>query len=155
AWTRCLSLTRRNCDESLPLTRRTITRGARIYRFARMRQYIAGSSGKVRSSPCPSYPGCITGTRGYDYRKGQGEFPAEQPNDLPLSPTAEAFYRSGPTFWQRYTSFWFSSLLNRIVFFVIPIIAMLIPAIGFAPRIYRWLFVRRIDRLHRALGYLE
>ena len=35
-----------------------------------------------------------------------GEFPAEQPNDLPLSPTAEAFYRSGPTFWQRYTSFW-------------------------------------------------
>jgi len=30
-----------------------------------------------------------------------GEFPAEQPNDLPLSPTAEAFYRSGPSFWQR------------------------------------------------------
>ena len=24
-----------------------------------------------------------------------GEFPAEQPNDLPLSPTAEAFYRGG------------------------------------------------------------
>ena len=34
-----------------------------------------------------------------------GEFPAEQPNDLPLSPTAEVFYRSGPTFWQRYTTF--------------------------------------------------
>jgi hypothetical protein len=34
-----------------------------------------------------------------------GEFPAEQPNDLPLSATAEAFYRSGPLFWQRYTSF--------------------------------------------------
>ena len=28
-----------------------------------------------------------------------GEFPAEQPNDLPLSPTAQAFYRSGPSFW--------------------------------------------------------
>jgi TRAP-type uncharacterized transport system substrate-binding protein len=27
-----------------------------------------------------------------------GEFPAEQPGDLPLSPTAEAFYRSGATF---------------------------------------------------------
>ncbi len=60
-----------NGDESLPLTRRTTTRCARIYHFARMRQYIAGSSGKVRSSPCPSCPGCITGTRGYDYRKGQ------------------------------------------------------------------------------------
>jgi TRAP-type uncharacterized transport system substrate-binding protein len=84
-----------------------------------------------------------------------GEFPAEQPNDLPLSPTAEAFYRSGASFWQRYTSFWLTSLLNRIVFFVIPIIATLIPLIGFAPRFYRWLKVRRIDQLHRALGNLE
>jgi quercetin dioxygenase-like cupin family protein len=83
------------------------------------------------------------------------EFPAEQPNDLPLSPAAEAFYRSGPTFWQRYTSFWLTSLLNRILFFVIPFVATLIPIIAFAPRFFRWLFVRRIDQLHRALGKLE
>jgi hypothetical protein len=74
---------------------------------------------------------------------------------LPLSPTAAAFYRSGPTFWQRYTSFWFTSLLNRIVFFVIPVAALLIPVIGFAPRFFRWLYVRRISRLHRALGNVE
>src|SRR3974390_2566435 len=60
-----------------------------------------------------------------------GEFPAEQPNDLPLSPTAQAFYRSGPTLWQKYTSFWLSSLLNRITFFVIPVVFTLIPTIGF------------------------
>src|SRR6266566_6554969 len=84
-----------------------------------------------------------------------GEFPAEQPNDLPLSPTAEAFYRSGPTFWQRYTSFWLTSLLNRIVFFIIPVVATLIPVIGFASRLYRWSYVRRLHRLHRALGDIE
>jgi TRAP-type uncharacterized transport system substrate-binding protein len=84
-----------------------------------------------------------------------GEFPAEQPNDLPLSPTAEAFYRSGPTFWQRYTSFWLTSLLNRIVFFVIPVVAALIPVIGFAIPFYKWLNIRRIDRWHWALGKLE
>ena len=84
-----------------------------------------------------------------------GEFPAEQPNDLPLSATAEAFYRSGPSFWQRYTSFWLSSLLSRIVFFVIPVVAALVPLIGFAPRFYRWLYVHRIKQLHRALGNLE
>jgi hypothetical protein len=67
----------------------------------------------------------------------------------------QAFYRSGPTFWQRYTSFWLSSLLSRITFFIIPIIVTLIPLIGFAPRIYRWLYVRRIDQLHRALRNLE
>ncbi len=78
-----------------------------------------------------------------------GEFPAEQPNDLPLSATAEAFYRSGPLFWQRYTSFWVSSLVNRIVFFVIPVVAAMIPVIGFALSLYRWLRLRRIDRLKK------
>jgi len=78
-----------------------------------------------------------------------GEFPAEQPNDLPLSATAEAFYRSGPLFWQRYTSFWISSLLSRIVFFVIPVLAALIPIVGFTLSFYRWLHIRRADRLHR------
>src|SRR5260370_30515022 len=84
-----------------------------------------------------------------------GGFPVEQPNDLPLSPTAEAFYRSRPSFWQRYTSFWLSSLLTRIVVFVIPVVAALVPVIGVAPRLYRWLYVRRINQLHRALGDLE
>jgi hypothetical protein len=84
-----------------------------------------------------------------------GEFPAEQPNDLPLSPTAQVFYRSGPTFWQQYTSFWLSSLLSRIIFFVLPVVLALIPVVGFARPVYRWLHMRRIDRLHRALGNLE
>jgi len=84
-----------------------------------------------------------------------GEFPAEQPNDLPLSLTAQSFYRSGPTFWQRYTSFWLTSLLDRILFFVVPVVVALIPVIGFASRLYRWMAVRRIVRLHRALGGLE
>jgi hypothetical protein len=52
-------------------------------------------------------------------------------------------------------SFWLASLLNRIVFFVIPFVAMLIPVIAVAPRFYRWAYVRRIDRAHRALGKLE
>jgi uncharacterized protein len=78
-----------------------------------------------------------------------GEFPAEQPNDLPLSATAEAFYHSGPLFWQRYTSFWVSSLVNRIVFFVIPIVAAMIPAVGFVLSVYRWLRIFHIGRLRR------
>ncbi|MGB7780353.1 MAG: TAXI family TRAP transporter solute-binding subunit, partial [Pseudolabrys sp.] len=75
-----------------------------------------------------------------------GEFPAEQPNDLPLSPTAQAFYRSGPTLWQRYTSFWLTSLLNRIAFFIIPVVLALIPIIGFALTAFKWLHVRRSER---------
>jgi len=84
-----------------------------------------------------------------------GEFPSEQPNDLTLSPTAQAFYRSGSTFWQRYTTFWLTSLLNRIVFFVIPVVVSLVPVLGFAVPLYRWLHTRRMAQLHRSLGRLE
>jgi TRAP-type uncharacterized transport system substrate-binding protein len=73
-----------------------------------------------------------------------GEFPAEQPSDLPLSPTAQAFYRSGPSLWQRYTSFWLSSLLNRIAFFVIPVFLTFIPVVGFLLSFHRWIYMRRI-----------
>jgi uncharacterized protein len=79
-----------------------------------------------------------------------GEYPAEQPNDLPLSPTAQAFYRSGPTLWQRYTSFWLTSLLNRIAFFVIPVVLTLIPVIGLALSFYRWVHIRRIGRSEKS-----
>jgi TRAP-type uncharacterized transport system substrate-binding protein len=72
-----------------------------------------------------------------------GEFPAEQPNDLPLSPTAEAFYRNGPNLWQRYTWFWLSSLLDRIAFFGIPVFFGLIPLLGFLFSFHRWLYMRR------------
>jgi hypothetical protein len=38
----------------------------------------------------------------------------------------------------------------------IPVVVLLIPIIAFfAPRFYRWLHVRRIAQLHRALGNLE
>jgi hypothetical protein len=41
------------------------------------------------------------------------------------------------------------------VLFVIPVVATLIPIIGFALPFYRWLNTRRIDQLHRDLGKLE
>lgn len=48
-----------------------------------------------------------------------------------------------------------NSLLARVFFFVIPIAVSLLPVIGFAPRIYRWLHVRPINRLHHVLASLE
>ncbi len=38
---------------------------------------------------------------------------------------------------------------------LIPVVVVLIPVLGFASRLYRWLYVRRVNRLHRALGDFE
>jgi TRAP-type uncharacterized transport system substrate-binding protein len=86
---------------------------------------------------------------------GVGDFPSEQPIDLALSPTAQAFYRTGTTLWQRYLTFWLSSLLDRVMFFVLPILVTLIPLISIAPRVYRWMRLRQVNRMHRHLGDIE
>ena len=75
-----------------------------------------------------------------------GEFPAEQPNDLPLSPTAELFTVQGRVSGRD---------TFHSVFFIIPVLALLFPLINALPRFYRWLNIRRIDHFHRALGNLE
>lgn len=58
-------------------------------------------------------------------------------------------------FWQKYVSFWLDSLLSRVMFFVIPIVVVMIPVLRIAPRIYRGLRLRPVNRLHRELGQLE
>src|SRR5258708_9578420 len=51
--------------------RRNTIKCARTWRWARMRPWVARSSGPVSLSPFRSCPGCTTNTFGYDFRKGQ------------------------------------------------------------------------------------
>jgi TRAP transporter TAXI family solute receptor len=83
------------------------------------------------------------------------EFPAQHPQDLPLSPTAARFYRSGPPLVHEYATFWVAVLLDRAIFVLGPVVAVLIPIMGFAPALYRWLNRRRIWRWYRSLAELE
>ena len=85
----------------------------------------------------------------------QSEFPAVSPLDLPLSPVAERYYRSGRPWMHRYTSFWVAELLDRLVLILIPVVLVLIPILRYAPATYKWLHRRRLWRLHRQLAELE
>lgn len=85
----------------------------------------------------------------------QGEFPAVQAQDLPLSPQAERYYRSGRPWLYEYTNFWLAVLLDRMVFILIPVLVALIPVLRYAPGLYIWLNRRRIWRLHREIAELE
>jgi hypothetical protein len=46
-------------------------------------------------------------------------------------------------------------LLDRAIFVLTPVIAVLVPIMGFAPAVYRWLIRRRIWRWYRSLAELE
>ena len=83
------------------------------------------------------------------------EFPAAHDEEFPPSPEAQRFYKSGPPFLQRYLPFWAATLIDRIVVLLVPILAVLIPAVRLTPALYNWRIRSRIYRWYGELKFLE
>ncbi len=88
------------------------------------------------------------------YRK-QGEFPAAREGEFRLSPDAQRYYSTGKTFLYRTFPFWLATLIARVLAFLVPIVLLLLPALKFAPIIYRWRIESRIYRWYQVLLELE
>jgi hypothetical protein len=84
-----------------------------------------------------------------------GEFPAPIAHDFPLSPDAARYYKSGKTFLYRVMPFWMASLADRLIFFIVPVLVVLIPAIRIVPPIYAWRVRSRIFRWYGELMAIE
>ena len=85
----------------------------------------------------------------------QGEFPAYKDQLLPLSPDAARYYKSGPSFLQRYLPFWLAVLVDRLIVLLVPIVALLIPLLKVAPAIYTWRVRSKVFRCYGELKFLE
>ncbi|MBV2234823.1 MAG: ABC transporter substrate-binding protein [Sterolibacterium sp.] len=83
------------------------------------------------------------------------EFPRASEVDLPLAAEAERYYKSGKSFLQRYLPFWLATLIDRMVVLLVPVVALLIPIIKFAPALYGWRVRSRIFRRYGELKFLE
>jgi TRAP transporter TAXI family solute receptor len=83
------------------------------------------------------------------------EFPAAEAIDVPLSATAQSFYKSGPNFLQRNLPFWLASFVERALFVLLPIIGIAYPLFRLAPAIYRWEMRHRVLRLYGMLLSIE
>ena len=84
-----------------------------------------------------------------------GEFPAAQRGDLPLSKTANQYYKSGAPFLQRYLPFWLAILASRILLLMIPVLGVVYPVLRLAPLLYAWSVQRRVLRVYRELNVIE
>lgn len=84
-----------------------------------------------------------------------GEFPKAQQVDFPLSSEAERYYKSGPSFLQRYLPFWAATLIDRMIVLLIPFIAVLLPLMRVLPVIYAWRVRARIYKWYGELKFLE
>jgi TRAP transporter TAXI family solute receptor len=84
-----------------------------------------------------------------------GRFPNPLRQEYPLSDEADRFYKSGKPFLQRYLPFWVANLADRMLVFLIPLIAVLLPTIRFLPDLIAYKPKARIAALYAKLRALE
>ncbi|MDR1995324.1 TAXI family TRAP transporter solute-binding subunit [Azonexus sp.] len=84
-----------------------------------------------------------------------GEFPSYMDPLLPLSPEAARYYKSGPPFLQRYLPFWLAVLFDRMIVLLVPVLALLIPLLRFAPALYSWRVRAKVFRCYGELRSLD
>jgi TRAP transporter TAXI family solute receptor len=66
------------------------------------------------------------------------EFPSPDHTDVPLSPEAQRYYQSGPSFLNRYLPFWVATSVDRLKVMLVPLIALMFPLFRIVPPLYRW-----------------
>ncbi len=85
----------------------------------------------------------------------EGDFPSPKGVDIPLSLDAEHYMKAGPSFLHRHLPFWIAVWIDRVIVFVIPALALLVPLFRYAPTIYSWRVRSRIYRWYGKLKKLE
>lgn len=95
----------------------------------------------------------IHGGAGWFQRNG--EFPTASYTEIPVSPSAEKFYRSGPPFLQRYLPFWIANFLERMWVVVVALGALILPLSRIIPPIYVWKVRSRVYRWYGQLREVE
>ncbi len=88
------------------------------------------------------------------FRKA-GQFPAAESIDLPLSPHALQYYKTGAPFLQRHLPFGLAVLAQQGLVLLIPVLGVLYPLLKFLPALYAWGMRRRVFRLYGELKFLE
>lgn len=83
------------------------------------------------------------------------DYPSPDNLDFPLSAEAKRFFEHGPPLLQRFLPFWAASLIDRLKFMILPLIALVIPLMKVLPPTYRWRIRSRIYRWYDELHELD
>jgi TRAP transporter TAXI family solute receptor len=72
-------------------------------------------------------------------------FPAPIDVELPLDTDAERFYKERPSLLRRVLPFWVAVWAERLLFIMLPLLAVAIPTIAYLPKIYDWRIRSKLD----------
>jgi TRAP transporter TAXI family solute receptor len=83
------------------------------------------------------------------------EFPSPKATEFPLAAAAERYFRNGRPFLLNYLPFWMANLVQRLVFLLVPLAAILIPLFRLLPEIISQRQQRGLYRRYGELKFLE
>jgi TRAP-type uncharacterized transport system substrate-binding protein len=92
---------------------------------------------------------------GPDIFHKEGQFPAPEAIDLPLSTYARQFYKTGSPFLQRHLPFWLAVLVQQVLVLLLPVVGVLYPLLRISPGIFMSIQSRRVYGLYSELRFLE
>ena len=72
-----------------------------------------------------------------------------------MSREAKRYYKSGPSFLQRYLPFWVATFIDRTKVMLLPLLALFFPLFKLMPMVYRWRFRSRIYRWYKKLAEVD
>jgi TRAP-type uncharacterized transport system substrate-binding protein len=84
-----------------------------------------------------------------------GEFPTQTDPEFAMADGAREFYKNGPSYLNRYLSYWTLSLIKKIVAVILSCAVVLVPFSRIVPNISTWAVRNRMRDLYRRLRLVE
>jgi TRAP-type uncharacterized transport system substrate-binding protein len=84
-----------------------------------------------------------------------GEFPTQTDPEFPVADGAREFYKNGPSYLNKYLSYWTVSLIKKIIAVLLSCAVLLVPFSNFVPKLTNWVVRERMRHLYRQLRIIE
>jgi hypothetical protein len=82
-------------------------------------------------------------------------FPAPIDVELPLATDADRFYKERPSLLRRVLPFWIAVWAERLLFILLPLLAIAIPAFAYLPKLYDWRIRSKLDGWYVEVNRIE
>ena len=86
---------------------------------------------------------------------GARQFPSPKDIELPLATDADRFYKERPSLLRRILPFWVAVWAERVLFIMLPLLAIAIPAFAYLPKIYDWRIRSKLDGWYAEVNRIE
>ena len=84
-----------------------------------------------------------------------GEFPTQTDPEFPVADGAREFYKNGPSYFNKYLSYWTVSLIKKIAAVILSCAVLLVPFSNFVPKLTGWVVRDRMRSLYHGLRIIE